>query len=642
MREAKGTYSHRTITLNGVDRLKRKIAGLSFCALFLMILPVLSVPLAGAQQVTSFQQGPYLNHVQYDVIESMDDQVLALQSGAIDLIGTPIDPAAYATLQQGENIEIQSTPRNGVDVFYFNCAKYPYNITAFRRAVAFALDKDKIADQLWEGFATPQDSPIPRGDYFSAEGLLNFSYYEPNVELGSHLLNAAGFADVNGDGIREAPNGNEFHMTIEVPSNLPLLNETGQILADACTALGINATSVPTDYYEILNSIYFNVDFDCILIPLSYGSDDAYQFALDYYPPNPSPPSERAPIWDNGTFETWRSQVLTSTDYQKVYEAAIMMQQVWVYQCPGIVCCQNQILSAFRTDRFGGFVNSNQAGIPCYWTNLNTHLLAGEDHLGGTLKISLPVDVDTFNFMTTTSDYTRQVLENTYDSLMKQAPDGSEIFWLAESYTVKTHLDDPELPAWHERFTFQIRQDASWTDGTPLTAEDVAYSLNYYREAQGNPYGLGLSSMVAAYAPTNYSVVVEFEHQSYWYLHAIAYLPVIPKHVFQNIGLNGWNTWNPNPSEESWVTSGSFVISSHSVNEAIDLTYNPTFFLGIPNHPNDTTPVGDSTTTGNTPPITVDGISRLALLSYFITISSIVVVAVVLIKWRSEKPVMFS
>lgn len=642
MLETKGKYPPLPISFNVVDYLKRKIVGRSFCALFLMILPVLSVPMAAAQEAVSLREGPYLNHVQYDVIESMDDQVLALQNGAIDLIGTPIDPAAYATLQQSDNIEIQSTPRNGFDIFYFNCAKYPYNITAFRRAIAFALDKNKIADELWEGFATPQDSPIPPASYFSAEGILNFSYYEANVELGKMLLDAAGFLDLNNDGIREAPDGSEFNMVIEVARNLPLFNETGQVLADACTALGINATSVPTDFYEYLNRLYFNGDFDSILVPEDYEPDDIYAFALQSFPSYPSPLLSDFPRWRNITFDNWASQLLSSTDYQKVYEAAIMMQEIWVYQCPGIVCCQNQILSAFRKDRFGGFVNSIQAGIPCYWTNLNARLLAGENHLGGTLKISLPFDVDTFNFMTTTSEYARQILENTYDSLMKQWPNGSDTLWLAQSYVIETHFDNPAVPDGYTRLIFQIRQDANWTDGTPLTAEDVAYSLNYYRDAPGNPYGTDLAEMTAAYAPTSYSVVVEMDIESYWTLHTIGFKPVIPKRIFQNIGIDGWNTWNPTASEESWVTSGPFVISSHSVNKSIELTYNPNFFLGIPNHPNDTTLLVDSTTTGSTTPLTVDGISRFALVSYIITISSVAVVVVVLIKWRNEKPVMFS
>jgi peptide/nickel transport system substrate-binding protein len=173
------------------------------------------------------------------------------------------------------------------------------------------------------------------------------------------------------------------------------------------------------------------------------------------------------------------------------------------------------------------------------------------------------------------------ILQMLYDSLITQDAEGNDVMWLAESYVAETHDDNPNVPEGFTRFTFQMLQNATWSDGMSLTAEDVAFSLNYYRDSAGNPYGTDLTEMTAAYAPTTYTLIVEFNSESYWHLHTVGYKPVIPKHIFQDIGLEGWNTWNPIPPDDAMVTSGPFNVSEYVAGEFTEITYNPIYFFGL-------------------------------------------------------------
>jgi peptide/nickel transport system substrate-binding protein len=168
--------------------------------------------------------------------------------------------------------------------------------------------------------------------------------------------------------------------------------------------------------------------------------------------------------------------------------------------------------------------------------------------------------------------------------------------WLAESYVAQTHSDNPAVPEGHTRFTFNLIQNATWTDGEPLTAEDVAFSLNFFREAPGNPYGSDLTDMTAAYSTTTYQLVVEFATESYWHLHTVGYKPVIPKHVFEAIGPANWNTWNPQPPTQEMVTSGPFNVTEYIAGEFCEETWNPNYFYGL-----DRTPTTTTTTPITTP-----------------------------------------
>jgi len=73
------------------------------------------------------------------------------------------------------------------------------------------------------------------------------------------------------------------------------------------------------------------------------------------------------------------------------------------------------------------------------------------------------------------ADYWYGVLSNltTHDSLIKLGPDMKPVPWLAESWSIS---DDST------EFTFTITDGAIWHDGVPLTADDVAFSIEYYRD----------------------------------------------------------------------------------------------------------------------------------------------------------------
>ena len=162
-------------------------------------------------------------------------------------------------------------------------------------------------------------------------------------------------------------------------------------------------------------------------------------------------------------------------------EAALEMQKINTYECPVIVCYSNVEIAAYRTDRFEGHVNQRSIGVFSEWTERKVHLKADQGGLfGGTFRKSNGV-FESLNFMVVSTLYASMVLRNLLDSMMVRDENGDDLLWLAESYIAETHQDNDQIPLGHTRFTFDLIQNATWTDGKPLTAEDVAFSLNYYR-----------------------------------------------------------------------------------------------------------------------------------------------------------------
>ncbi|NWF95196.1 MAG: hypothetical protein HXY34_03555, partial [Candidatus Thorarchaeota archaeon] len=259
--------------------------------------------------------GPSIDTLTFNVIPGIEQKIEALVNDEIDIIGSEVYPAYLPTLEAAENVEVEKSPRNGCGQMIINCAKYPLNITAFRRALAFAVDKHRISEDVWDGLAQPQDSCVPSGNPWSSEGKLGYDYYQANALRGNQILDAAGFVDLDSDGIREAPNGSEFSVVIECASSSDVAIETGAIVAEALQALHIDATSMAVDFYDYLDRLYIHGDFDMCFIGKSFNDFDVDWLAYEYWSEYADEPYYNFPMFKNASYDSWRDQLLHSTDY---------------------------------------------------------------------------------------------------------------------------------------------------------------------------------------------------------------------------------------------------------------------------------------------------------------------------------------
>ena len=77
-----------------------------------------------------------------------------------------------------------------------------------RQAVGYAVDADAIGENVYNGLRFRATTPItPRHAGYQDTSLRGY-YYNP--DLANRLLDEAGYADIDGDGFREDPDGNQF------------------------------------------------------------------------------------------------------------------------------------------------------------------------------------------------------------------------------------------------------------------------------------------------------------------------------------------------------------------------------------------------------------------------------------------------
>jgi len=570
---------------------EKRILAIAFASAFLFM--ALSPALAKAFPVPAgLSQGPYVDKLVYQVIEEDDTRVLAMQAGTIDLDESFFPPTYYDSLDADPNIAIFSAIRNGYGHITINCRDWPMNETIFRQAFAYAFDKERVTTDVMNGWSREHDSLVPfPQDRWCIEDELPYHYYTDQSILGNQMLNATGIFTQGTDGWRTYKGMPIDTIRVEYSSDSEAVaGATARIGVDALLALHFHAIAVPANFNEYISRLDFHGDYDMVFYAYNFQGDDVTglykEFRGDFADVNYENPCN----FRNATFDALGQQFQYGTTFEEVYNATKWMQLVLHEQVPRLVVYENTYNQAYRTDKFTGHVPDSGNYICGIWTMRKIHTIAGSTGgtipTGGTVNIGLGQEPDSFNIFTTNSAYANAILEEIWPQLYQFGPDLAAYPDLATNILVETHSDNIAVPDGHTRFTVDIVQNATWSDGTPLTANDIAFTIGYLYEsyAIGNSRGSELQDLENAVAVTPFKVQIEFNTESYWHFQNFAYVWIIPEHIFneEGIGIAGWNTWNPefDPAAPN-VNCGAFRLNSMEAGEFYELVYNPTFYFGV-------------------------------------------------------------
>lgn len=567
-----------------------------------MIAALLVVSLSGVQSVRAYsesdslQTGPYVDEVIFKVIENPDQRALALQAGEIEIGSVLSDRDRLQILESDPDIDLYRSASNHYGYITINCRDYPLNISGLRRAFAFAFDKRRAANDLLGGESIDHDSLVPAMSGFCIEDEFEWHYYTDQSDIGNQLLDDLGFNINSTTGYRLAPNGEEFEIIFSYYAT-SWSDKVTRIAVDALHSLHIDASR------EIYHEPFLDQhgEYDMAYNYKYFYDNDVDWLAYEYWSDNADVYGENPTNFANETYDSWRNQLLYGATYEEVYEAAAEMQKILHYNVPRLVIYAQMSTQAYRTDQFQGHVEDCSRRISGPWTLRNIHKIDGT--FGGTVPVAIS-EPDSFNIFITNSPASKTILENLWPSLYDYGPDMQPVPNLAESMVIETHTDNPSVPEGHKRYTFDIIQNTTWSDGTPLTAEDVAFSFNYDIERIYNDTFIAPSfagDLTAAYAPTPYQAVIECNTESYWHFSNVGFHYIIPKHIFNDdtgIGYEDWLDWNPflDPSEP-YTHCGPFIFSNFEAGEFYRLIRNPLFHYA-PIYANTATNTTTTTTSG--------------------------------------------
>ena len=200
-----------------------------------------------------------------------------------------------------------------------------------------------------------------------------------------------------------------------------------------------------------------------------------------------------------------------------------------------------------------------------------------------TLRVGMLQGIDSLNPYIAYEDSSYVILFNIYDRLLSYDQDLKVKPVIATSWEVDDWdaADDTSTPAVNEGknklWRYTITQNATWHDGEPLTAEDVAFSINLNLDPAMWAFTPYISTNTADHATAVDSTTVEV----YLKLPSVhienLMVPIVPKHIWKDFSAGEiyYSVTNEHP-----IGSGPFMFVEYKRDQYAILERNPTYHLG--------------------------------------------------------------
>ena len=183
-------------------------------------------------------------------------------------------------------------------------------------------------------------------------------------------------------------------------------------------------------------------------------------------------------------------------------------------------------------------------------------------------------DVDSLNPFTGVLAESYEIFQLQYATLMQpSSADFTPAPGLAESW---------EESADGKTWTYTLRPDLVWSDGTPLTANDVAYTFNRILEGryEQRNYGNYVRNITSVEATDDRTVVMTVRAPSPIMERLAVY--ILPEHVWSGVDAKAVKSFANEPEGEPLVGSGPFLVAERRTGQFIRLVANDSYYAGRP------------------------------------------------------------
>jgi peptide/nickel transport system substrate-binding protein len=223
------------------------------------------------------QPKPFLGRVIFRLLPDGSATAAALESGSIQLIaGSYLPLTELERLKRNPALVIRTLGPAFVPTmlgFGFNMRRPPLTDVRVRRAFAHAIDREFILRNIWEGYGTLSDSPIPPQfpQFFSAD-VPKYPYDPGRAEA---LLDEAG--------LKRGSDGVRFSITNDPKLPGSLVLRSAQYIRSSLSRVGIHVELRSEDIGQYLDRVFTRHDFDTITYATGTDLDPALGIQRFYW-----------------------------------------------------------------------------------------------------------------------------------------------------------------------------------------------------------------------------------------------------------------------------------------------------------------------------------------------------------------------
>jgi len=188
------------------------------------------------------------------------------------------------------------------------------------------------------------------------------------------------------------------------------------------------------------------------------------------------------------------------------------------------------------------------------------------------LKVAIVQQIDSMNPFLAVFQSSTEIGRLMYDPLTAYAADDQRV---TEGIANRWEPSADKLT-----WTFTVPDGKKWSDGQPVTAQDVAFTYNLMlgNEVARTANGGFVANFSSVTAPDDRTVVIRTKQPQVTML--ALDIPIVPKHVWEKVG----DLKNYANDQMPVVGSGPFVLTEHVPGQFIKLKANKNYWRGAPKY----------------------------------------------------------
>ncbi|MBE9062040.1 ABC transporter substrate-binding protein [cf. Phormidesmis sp. LEGE 11477] len=228
---------------------------------------------------------PFIEEMVWPVVSSQDAEFVRFRSGESDIMA--VTPDNFSLIKQDEEQGGYTVYNGGPTTtrlfLTFNLNKGSiggepvvdpiksrwFNTLEFRQAVAYAIDRETMLNNIFKGLGEMQNSQIAPQSPYSAEP--NLPSYDFNIVKAKELLLSAGFS-YEGDRLVDAE-GNRVRFTLQTNVGNEIREAAGAQIKQNLALIGITVDFQPIDFNKLITLIGDSLKWDAIVLGFGAGEE---------------------------------------------------------------------------------------------------------------------------------------------------------------------------------------------------------------------------------------------------------------------------------------------------------------------------------------------------------------------------------
>lgn len=312
-----------------------------------------------------FKGRPIVEELVMPVIAQPATTYQALRAGEIDAMSLNLGPELVPEFERAGGVKVLRGPDFRGWYLYFNTQRPPFDRREVRQAVAATVDVAALTDTLLLGLGVPGAPGFVHPAVPWANPALK---HRRDVHRARTLLEGAGIKDLNGDGVRELPDGRPFEFELLVASNQPLAIRAAELISGWAAEAGIKLKPVALEGAS--NRIWPDEQWgqfkgDYFLGIHSWASSVHLDpnFLRDMFHSDPAIGGFNRAAYKNPTYDALALEQARTTDPERRRQLLFRLQELLAEDVPMLPLYYPDGLHAYRPAAFDRWVYYDGVGI---------------------------------------------------------------------------------------------------------------------------------------------------------------------------------------------------------------------------------------------------------------------------------------